>query len=136
MNDLVLELSHFLDEEVINKVEMELLSDKLRKDWDLPSDFKVIETRNKEIGMALNELEEVAWRMAGSYDKKDINALEAMFSVTRNKDFFDQQFYEQDMQSMKEFVEAANHYDNREKLLEEWLIRKEQEIKSRVNLPP
>jgi hypothetical protein len=65
LNDLVLELSHFLDEEVVNKVETELFSDKLRKDWDLSNDFKVIETRNKEISLVLNEIEELAWRSAG-----------------------------------------------------------------------
>ena len=65
LNDLVLELSHFLDEEVVNKVETELFSDKLRKDWDLSNDFKVIETRNKEISLVLNEMEELAWRSAG-----------------------------------------------------------------------
>ena len=72
LNDLVLELSHFLDDEVINRVEMEVLSSKLTSDWGLPKDFKIIETRNKEIGMILNELEEVAWRMSGMYDQKDI----------------------------------------------------------------
>ena len=30
LNDLVLELSHFLDEEVVNRVEMEIMSDNLR----------------------------------------------------------------------------------------------------------
>jgi len=49
-------------------VEMEVLSSKLTSDWGLPKDFKIIETRNKEIGMVLNELEEVAWRMSGMYD--------------------------------------------------------------------
>jgi hypothetical protein len=49
LNDLVLELSHFLDEEVVNKVETEMFGDKLRRDWGLSKDFKVVETRNKEI---------------------------------------------------------------------------------------
>lgn len=75
LNDLVLELSHFLDEEVINRVEMHILSEKLNQDWGLPKDFKIIETRNKEIGMVLNELEEVAWRMAGMFDQRDIETL-------------------------------------------------------------
>lgn len=39
--------------------------------------------------MTLNELEEIAWRMAGQYDAKDISSLEAMFSIQRNKDYFD-----------------------------------------------
>jgi hypothetical protein len=49
LNDLVLELSHFLDEEVVNKVETEMFGDKLRREWGLSKDFKVVETRNKEI---------------------------------------------------------------------------------------
>jgi hypothetical protein len=65
LSDLVVELSHFLDEDVVNKVETEIYSDKLRSEWGLSADFKVIETRNKEIGLVLNELEEVAWRSAG-----------------------------------------------------------------------
>ena len=99
-----MELSHFLDDEVINRVEMEVLSSKLSQDWGLPKDFKIIETRNKEIGMVLNELEEVAWRMSGMFDQKDMDTLETMFSINRNKDFFDKQYYKSDMQSMKEFL--------------------------------
>lgn len=89
LNDLVLELSHFLDEEVVNRVEMEVLSKKLTADWGLPKDFKIIETRNKEIGMILNELEEVAWRISGMFDQRDMETLETMFSINRNKDSFD-----------------------------------------------
>jgi|DEB0MinimDraft_12_1074336.scaffolds.fasta_scaffold21400_2 hypothetical protein len=40
------------------------------------------------------------------------------------------------MQSLKDFVKDVNSFDDREKMLEEWVVRKEQEIKSRVNLPP
>ncbi len=62
---MIVELSHFIDEEVVNKVEVEMFSDKMKKEWKLSKDFKAIETRNKEIGIVLNELEEVAWRSAG-----------------------------------------------------------------------
>lgn len=58
-----------------------------------------------------------------------------MFSIQRNKDAFDRQFYRTDMQSMKEFLEESNNYDDRIALLEEWIIRKEEEYKSRVVLP-
>ena len=90
LNDIVLELSHFLDEEVINRVELQLMSDRLKKDWDLPQAFQIMETRNKEIGLTLNELEEVAWRMSGQYEERDIDTLTKMFSINRNKDYFDQ----------------------------------------------
>ena len=36
---------------------------------------------------------------------------------------------------MKDFIKHANTFDKREQLLEEWIVRKEQEIKSRVMLP-
>ena len=65
LSDLVVELSHFIDEEVVNKVEAEMFSERLRKDWGLSKDFKIVETRNKEIGLVLNEMEELAWRSAG-----------------------------------------------------------------------
>jgi hypothetical protein len=32
----------------------------------------------------LNELEELAWRMAGGFNQKDIDALKAVFSIQRN----------------------------------------------------
>jgi hypothetical protein len=136
LNDVVMELAHFLDEEVINRVEMHILSDKVIKDWGLPQDFKIIETRNKEIGMVLNELEEVAWRMAGMFDQRDIDTLETMFSINRNKDYFDKQYFSTDMQSMKDFLLSTNSFDSRATLLENWVARKELEIKSRVVLPP
>lgn len=40
------------------------------------------------------------------------------------------------MQSMSQFMRKVNAYDDRIKVMQEWLIRKEEEIKSRVNLPP
>lgn len=40
------------------------------------------------------------------------------------------------MQSLIEFASKANDFDNRRELIEEWIVRKEQEIKSRVVMPP
>jgi len=44
-----------------------------------------------------------------------------MFSLKRNRDIFDRSYYEMDMNSLKEFMNAANPYDDRIKLLEVWL---------------
>lgn len=81
-----------------------MISERVKKEWKLPDDFQVIETRNKEIGNVINELEELAWRMAGQFDEREIGLLKEMFSVTRNKDYFDRQFYPQDMQSLDQFI--------------------------------
>jgi hypothetical protein len=136
VSDLVVELSHFLDEDVVNKVETEIFSDKLRKEWGLSKDFKAVETRNKEISTVLNQLEEVAWRSAGMLTDKDFENLKKMISIKRNKDYFDKQFYTNDMTSFRNYFEAVNNYDDRLALIERWLIRKEDEYKARVVLPP
>ena len=125
-----------MDEEVVNKVETEIFSDKLRNDWGLSKEFKVVETRNKEIGLVLNELEELTWRSAGQLNDKDVDHLKAMLSVKRNRDYFDRQFYDNDMSSLKQFAEAANQYDDRLEKIERWIVRKEDEFQSRVVRPP
>lgn len=88
-----------------------MLSNRIKEEWSLPKSFQIIETRNKEVGMVLKELEEVAWRMAGIFDERDIDTLKTMFSINRNADYFDRSFYDLDMQSMKEFIQQANVYD-------------------------
>ena len=113
-----------------------MMSNRIKEEWKLPDDFQVIETRNKEVSMVLNELEELAWRMAGTFDSMDIDTLRKMFSVKRNEDHFDKAFYDTDMKSMDEFIATANSYDQRISLLEEWAVRKEEEYKSRAALPP
>lgn len=40
------------------------------------------------------------------------------------------------MQSLDGFFESVNKYDDRVGLLERWIVRKEDEIKARVVLPP
>lgn len=84
----------------------------------------------------MNELEELVWRESGKYDEQDIDTLNKMFSINRNKDYFDRQYFDNDMKSMNEFISQSNNYDDRIKLLEEWVIRKEEEFKTRSVLPP
>ena len=66
-----------------------MLSNRIKEEWSLPKSFQIIETRNKEVGTVLKELEEVAWRMAGIFDERDIETLKTMFSIDRNRDYFD-----------------------------------------------
>lgn len=40
------------------------------------------------------------------------------------------------MDSMNQFLRVANLFDDRIKLLEEWVVRKEEELKKRSNIPP
>ena len=48
LNDVVLELSHFLDTDTLKNVELTCLEDSLRKEWELNHDFKLVDCVNKE----------------------------------------------------------------------------------------
>lgn len=72
----------------------------MSNEWGLDKNFKLVESRNKEIGIVVNELEEVLYRMAGMFDNKDLENIKKMFSINRNKDTFDKAFYDNDMKSM------------------------------------
>ena len=52
----------------------------------------------------MNELEELVWRQSGKFDEQDIDTLNKMFSINRNKDYFDRQYFDNDMKSMNEFI--------------------------------
>ena len=58
LTDLILELGHFLDQEPVEKVELEIISEKLKKEFKLGDDYKLVESRNKEVQIVLNYLEE------------------------------------------------------------------------------
>jgi len=74
-----------------------MISKKLRNTWNLPKNFQIVETRNKEIGNVINELEEITWRMSGMFDQQEIETIKAMFSIKRNQDAFDRHYYDIDM---------------------------------------
>ena len=135
LNDLVLELSNFLEEDTVRKVELSLLEGSLKKTWKLQDDFRLVEQRNKEVDYTLKELEEIKWRLGAALDQNDLSTMENMLGVDRGLDKFDQEFIGIDVESLKEFFNQANDYDDRVTLLENWFCRKEEEIKMRVNLP-
>jgi len=58
-----------------------------------------------------------------------------MLQIGRGEDHFDRQFVDIDFESFDHFLNKANTFDDRVELLENWIARKETEIKSRVNLP-
>jgi hypothetical protein len=79
----------------------------------------------------LKRTEELAWRMAGCINDKEFDIIKQMVSIDRNEDHFDRQFYDNDMESMRQFIDDANKYDNRLDLFYTWILRKEMEIKAR-----
>lgn len=53
----------------------------------------------------------------------------------RGLDAFDNAFIDMDKASFGDFFDTANNYDTRMTLLENWLCRKDEEVRQRVNLP-
>ncbi len=101
----------------------------------LNDDFKLVAKRNKEIDLVMREMEEVSWRAAGMFNQHEKQYLEDITFFDRGLDYFDNAFLDIDKKSFSEFFDTANSYDNRMTLLENWLCRKDEEIKKRVNLP-
>ena len=76
LNDLLLELDHFVDNRTIQKIEMEMLQDILRYEWKLADDFNLVEHRNQEIDLVMSEMEEKSWRSAAMIDQRDSEYVE------------------------------------------------------------
>ena len=119
----------------MRKTELSLLEGSLKKTWKLQDDFRLVEQRNKEIDLTLKELEEIKWRLGAVLNEDDYETMKSMLGVGRGLDKFDKEFSEIDVESLKEFFDSSNNYDDRVTLLENWICRKEEEIKMRVNLP-
>ena len=113
VNDLVLELAHFVDKDTVRKVELGLLEDTLRRKWQLADDFSLVNSRNKEIDFVMKQMEEVSWRAANMFDDRERESLEAMYFVDRGLDAFENAFLDMDRASFSEFFDEANMYDNR-----------------------
>lgn len=135
VNDLVVEMSHLLDRDTARKVELKMLEGRLKHEFDLGHNFSLVDRRNKEIDLVHQELEEVQWRKASALNESEKASIKEMISLGRGVDKFDQAFLDTDMKSFDAFFDEANTFENRMTLLENWICRKEQEYRSRVNLP-
>ena len=61
----------------------------MKKDFHLSDEFKLVESRNKEVSVALNYLEEQAWRRTGAFTNQEVELIKQMFSICRNDSHFD-----------------------------------------------
>mmetsp|Transcript_36750 Transcript_36750/g.44952 ORF Transcript_36750/g.44952 Transcript_36750/m.44952 type:complete len:473 (+) Transcript_36750:201-1619(+) len=136
LNDLVLELALLVDTDTVRQVELGLLESSLKKEWQLRDDFQLVNRRNKEIDLVMHEMEEVAWRAAGQFDEREKARIEELVFFDRGLDAFDNEFLDMDRASFNAFFDEANTYDSRVTLLENWLFRKDEEVRKRVSLPP
>lgn len=59
-----------------------------------------------------------------------------MVFFDRGLDAFENAFLDIDRSSFKQFFDEANNFDDRVNLLENWMCRKDEEVRNRVTLPP
>ena len=78
LNDIVLELNHFIDPVVISDIEHEIHVETLKSQWGLPSDFIVSEKRHKEIDLVLGQVEENAYRHSGKFESNELEGFTEM----------------------------------------------------------
>lgn len=96
VNDLVLELAHLVDRDTIRKVELTMLEQKLKQEFQLGRAFSLVQSRNKEVDYLHQELEEITWRMAATLDDREKAVIKGMFSLGRGLDHFDKVFFDLD----------------------------------------
>lgn len=69
--------------------------------------------------MIHEQVKEYTWRKAGQFNEEDRTRIHEMFSVLRGKSQADRVWFPVDKQSLDEFLDNANEYDDRNKALEE-----------------
>lgn len=92
VNDIVLELNHFLDGKTLRDIEKEVFIENKKNEWGLSSDFTLTEARNKEIDLVLGEIEEKAYRYSGKLEDFELKGINKMFNVKRGEGVFDQKW--------------------------------------------
>ena len=142
LNEIVLELAHFIDDEVINRVEFTLSEanelskwkglyphsdgrSRLRPDWE-----------NKELQLRKKELEEQLWLQAGVMTPTDLQTFEDFFGFLKQNTRLGRLWWPYDLGSLREFATAANQRENRLDLMRSWYRRKEQQQMTSVPYGP
>jgi hypothetical protein len=99
----MMELDHFLDDNCIKRIELELLGSMIKQEWDLPDEFRIADNHlsyNKEPSLIIQELTEKIWRHSAPFDANEVTVLTDMFLIKRGKDSFDREFSDQDKDSL------------------------------------
>jgi len=61
--------------------------------WKISSNYgEIYEQPSKEAALLMKKMEEVSWRQGGGWEKRELDSLKEMLSITRGKDNFDTYF--------------------------------------------
>mmetsp|Transcript_3631 Transcript_3631/g.3405 ORF Transcript_3631/g.3405 Transcript_3631/m.3405 type:complete len:318 (+) Transcript_3631:925-1878(+) len=140
LNELIFELSHFFDDEIIRRIEYNIIENYRLGQWGITTDTSGISRlrplwRNKSIWLANLELEETLWSKAGELNEEEIGHFLNIYGHMREKAFNDRQIWKIEKQSILDWLKAYNGVEGRLKYLKEWYIRKTMERESNENIP-
>ena len=76
INDLCVELASILDSKTINSIEKDVFIQNQAAEWGISPTFVSSRTQNKAAEVAIGEIEENAFRVAGRFDKYDKESIE------------------------------------------------------------
>jgi len=116
----------------LNQVESQIKGEAVAKDWDISSNYKFDIAENREVRLVLDSVEENIWRRGGRFTPENIEAISEMFAILRGKTKNDKEWHKADQQSLQEFIQSINQYENREKFLVECTFEK---IFNRLTFP-
>jgi hypothetical protein len=140
LNEILFELSHFIDDYLVNRVEFFVIEQRLLKEWGIQPDFKGLSKlkplwNNKGLWWQGSALEEYLWRKSGQFSEKDFQDFFTLFGYESNKSFKDLTYWKMDMESFKEMMSEAKGSDFQLGFIREWWQRKALERNSRFTVP-
>ncbi|CAG9316562.1 unnamed protein product [Blepharisma stoltei] len=140
LNELIFELSHFFDDEIIRRIEYNIIENYRLGQWGITTDASGISRlrplwRNKSIWLTNLELEEILWSKAGELNEEEIGHFLSIYGHMREKAFNSRQIWKIEKQSILDWLAVYNGVEGRLKYLKEWYIRKTIEREANQNIP-
>lgn len=135
-NELLLELSNFIDEETIKNFELRIKEKQELFAWGVTPDSssfsKLIPNyKNKEITLANRHIEEYLWRKSGQLNDQEIEQFWNLYKFKLDKSVRGQALLALDKANFLEFLKEANKHDDRLKFIASWYRKKEEDNKTR-----
>ena len=100
-------------------METQLKGQEISKEWEISPNYKFDFSENKEVRLIFDSIEENIWRQSGKFSQEEVEFIHDMYGIMRGKTKIDREWYKVDRESLDEFIETANQYEDRGKLLEE-----------------
>lgn len=123
VNELVFELSHFIDEEPIRRFEETVIEDRLLPEFNIDNVTGISRlnpsARNKEIWLTTAEMEEYYWRRTGQFSAEDLKHFWEFYSISRNHTPNQQRQLKLDWDNFTNFLAKANKFDFRMPLVKQ-----------------